>query len=290
MHQVSLSRRRASRSRLVVQSALRRMHLPQTHFCYVHDATCHPRRDRVSKNFARQSGATVFRRTGMMRTRAFSCPLIQRPPFGWRRMRLGGAVCWPRVERSQRRSERGQRRCRRQRQSKRPARRGALRWRAWRRRRRREREERRRQRREGDGHHTHTHRKPRTRQRAPELGHGPPPARAGDWGSDVRGARPQSIKSRPPPPDQPTNPDIRVGTQSVRPPLEQNADFALVTAFRAPCGAMAKWHRRACFRTRRGGRGEHCEPCAATSGAPTAVNRERAKTKEICFLAGLCLL
>ena len=84
MHQVSLSRRRASRSRLVVQSALRRMHLPQTHFCYVHDATCHPRRDRVSKNFARQSGATVvFRRTGVMRTRAFSCPLIliQRPPF-----------------------------------------------------------------------------------------------------------------------------------------------------------------------------------------------------------------
>ena len=42
--------------------------------------------------------------------------------------------------------------------------------------------------------------------------------------------------------------------------------------FRAPCGAMAEWHRRACFRTRRGGRGEHCEPCAATSGAPTAVN------------------
>ena len=49
-----------------------------------------------------------------------------------------------------------QRRCRRQRQSERPAMRGALRWRAWRRRRR-EREERRRQRREGDGHHTHTH-------------------------------------------------------------------------------------------------------------------------------------
>ena len=42
--------------------------------------------------------------------------------------------------------------------------------------------------------------------------------------------------------------------------------------FRAPCGAMAEWHRRACFRTRRGGRGEHCEPCAATSDAPTAVN------------------
>ena len=42
--------------------------------------------------------------------------------------------------------------------------------------------------------------------------------------------------------------------------------------FRAPGGATAEWHRRACFRTRRGGRGEHCEPCAATSGAPMAVN------------------
>ena len=56
------------------------------------EPSCHPRRDRVSKNFARQSGATVFRRTGMMRTRACSCPLTQRPPFGWRRTRLGGAA------------------------------------------------------------------------------------------------------------------------------------------------------------------------------------------------------
>ena len=35
---------------------------------------------------------------------------------------------------------------------------------------------------------------------------------------------------------------------------------------------MAKPGGRACFETRRGGRGEHCEPCAATSGAPTAVS------------------
>ena len=42
--------------------------------------------------------------------------------------------------------------------------------------------------------------------------------------------------------------------------------------FRAPCHAMAEWRRRACFKTRRGGRREHCAPCAAARGAPAVVS------------------
>ena len=35
---------------------------------------------------------------------------------------------------------------------------------------------------------------------------------------------------------------------------------------------MAEWRHRACFKTHRGGRGEHCAPCAADLGAPAVVN------------------